>query len=187
MEVEPARLFWLVYVSVVGLFGLLALAAVAIGELGLREARITGTAVAALIAAGSFFAGLQLLGRVTVPAAAWVLVVGSPVAFALLANGIWSSHVGDTTANWAWTGLVGVVFGLVIAALRLLIPDDDPISRAAFLGAALGFGLTALILIKEIWGKLDAGGDSRAGLSAFVVGVVGFLLAPAVRRLREAA
>ena len=187
MEVEPARLFWLVYVSVVGLFGLLALAAVAIGELGLREARITGTAVAALIAAGSFFAGLQLLGRVTVPAAAWVLVVGSPVAFALLANGIWSSHVGDTTANWAWTALVCVVFGLIIAGLRLLIPDDDPLSRAAFLGATVGFTLTALLLIKEIWGKLDAGGDSRAGLSAFVVGVVGFLLAPAVRRLREAA
>jgi hypothetical protein len=84
---EPARLFWLVYLSAVALFGLLAVAAVAIGELGLREAR---------------------------------------------------------------------------------------------------FGLTALILIKEIWGKLDAGGDSRAGLSAFLVGVVGFLLAPAVRRLREA-
>jgi hypothetical protein len=73
-----------------------------------------------------------------------------------------------------------------VAGLRLLIPDDDPISRAAFLGATVALGLTAAILIKEIWGTIVNNGDSRAGLAAFVVGVVGFLLAPAARRVRNA-
>jgi hypothetical protein len=184
---EAQRLFWLVYTTVVAVFGLLAFAAVAIGELGLREARIAGTAIAALVAGAAFFAGLHLLDRVAVPAAAFVLVVGSPLAFALLANGLWSNRVSGTAANWAWTALVCVVFGLVIAGLRLLIPDDDPVSRAVFLGAFVALALTAAILIKEIWGTLVNNGSARAGLAAFVVGVIGFLLAPAVRRLRETA
>ena len=184
---EPTRLFWLVYTTVVAVFGALALAAVAIGELGLREARISGTAVAALLTAATFFAGLHLLDRVAVPAAAWVFVVGSPIAFALLANGLWSNHIGDTAANWAWTALDCVVFGLIVAGLRLLIPDDDAVSRAVFLGAAVALGVTAGLLVKEIWGTIENSGEARAGVAAFVVGVVGFLLAPAVRRLREAA
>jgi hypothetical protein len=184
--VDSGRLFWLLYVTVVAVFGLLALAATAIGSIGLREARIAGTAIAALLAGAAFFAGVHLFDRLAAPLAAWILVIGSPIAFVLLVNGLWSDEVGDGTANWAWTALIFVVFGLIIAGLRLLIPDDDPISRAVFLGASICLAITAALLVKEVWGSLGIAGDTRAGLSAFVLGVAGFLLAPALRRLREA-
>jgi hypothetical protein len=46
---KAESLFWLVYVSVVTPFGLLGLAAVAVGDVGLREG-VAGTAWAALLA-----------------------------------------------------------------------------------------------------------------------------------------
>jgi hypothetical protein len=61
-----------------------------------------------------------------------------------------------------------------------MVPDDDRLARAVFLGSTLCFG----VAVQEIWGDFGSGGDTRAGLSVFVLGVIGFLLAPALRRLR---
>jgi hypothetical protein len=181
--VQAGRLFWLVYVAVVAVTGLLSLAAVAFGEIGIYEGRITATAWAALLAGATFFAGLHLLGRVG--AVAWALVAGAPVAFALMTNGIWSDSFNGSQSNWAWTALVYLIVALTVAGLRLLIPDADPVSRAAFVGSSLCFVIVGGLAIKDIWGSFGtSGGDARAALAAFVLGVTGFLLAPALRRLR---
>jgi hypothetical protein len=182
--VQADRLFWIVYVAVVAVAGLLGLAAIAFGDIGIYEGRVSATAWAALLAGAAFFAGFHLLGRIG--SLAWALVAGAPVAFALMTNGIWSDSLGGNEANWAWTALVYVLVALTVAGLRLLIPDADPASRAAFIGSMLCFLIVGGLAINDIWGSFgDRGGDTRAALAAFVLGVTGFLLAPALRRLRE--
>ena len=181
---QPGRLFWLVYLAVVAVAGLLGLAAIAFGDIGLYEGRVSATAWAALLAGATFFAGFHLLGRLR--PVAWALIAGAPVAFALMTNGIWSSSFSDNEGNWAWTALVYVLVALIVASLRLLIADDDLASQAAFIGSSLCFVIAGGLGIKEIWGSFGTGGgDTRVGLATFVLGVTGFLLAPALRRLRE--
>lgn len=170
--------------AVVAVAGLLGLASIAFGDIGLYEGRVSTTAWAALLAGATFFAGFHLLGRIG--PLGWALVVGAPVAFALMANGIWSNSFSDTKANWAWTALVYVLVALIVGGLRLLIPDADPASRAAFIGSSLCFVIVGGLGIKDIWGEFgESGADTRAALAGFVLGVTGFLLAPALRRLRE--
>jgi hypothetical protein len=182
--VQAGRLFWLVYVTAVTVTGLLGLSAIAFGDIGLEEGRVAATAWAALLAGATFFAGLRLLGRVG--PVAWALVVSALVAFALITNGIWSNQFSGNEAKWAWSALVYVLVALIVAGLRLLIPDDDSASRAAFIGSLLCFVIAGGLAINDIWGSFgESGGDTRAGLAAFVLGVTGFLLAPALRRLRE--
>jgi hypothetical protein len=182
--VQAGRLFWLVYLAVVAVTGVLGLAAIAFGDIGLYEGRVTGTAWAALLAGATFFAGLHLLGRVG--PVAWAVVAGAPVAFALITNGIWSNSFSGNESKWAWTALVYVLVALIVAGLRLLIPETDPASRAAFIGSSLCFVIVGGLAIKDVWGSFgESGGDTRAGLAAFVLGVTGFLVAPALRRPRE--
>jgi hypothetical protein len=182
--VQPARLFWLVYLALVAVAGLLGLAAIAFGHIGLYEGRVSTTAWAALLAGATFFVGFHLLGRIGL--LGWALIAGAPVAFALMTNGIWSNSFSDTKANWAWTALVYVLVALIVGGLRLLIPDADPASRAAFIGSSLCFVIVGGLGIKDIWGEFgESGGDTRAALAGFVLGVTGFLLAPALGRLRE--
>jgi hypothetical protein len=182
--VQPGRLFWLVYLAVVAVAGLLGVAAIAFGHIGFYEGRVSATAWAALLAGATFFAGFHLLGRIG--PLGWALIAGAPVAFALITNGIWANSFADSEANWAWTGLVYILVVLIVGGLRLLIPDTDPASRAAFIGSSLCFVIVGGLAVKDIWGSFgESGGDTRAALAAFVLGVTGFLLAPALRHLHE--
>jgi hypothetical protein len=183
--VNNERLFWRVYAVVVAVAGLLALLAVAFGHIGLYEGRVAATAWAALLSGATLFAGLHLLRRVG--RVAWTLPAGAVIAFALMTNGIWSNDFNGNEVKWkwAWTALVYILVALIAAGLRLLIPDD-PVSRAAFIGTLLCFAIAGGLVVKNIWGSFGtSGGDARGGLAAFVLGVTGFLLAPALRRLRD--
>ena len=183
---QSGRLFWLAYLAVVAVAGLLGLVAIAFGHVGLYEGRVSATAWAALLAGASFFTGLHLLGRLR--PLSWTLIAGAPVAFALMANGIWSNSFSSNEGNWAWTALVYVLVALIVAGLRLLIADRDPAPQAVFIASSLCFAISGGLGIKEIWGNFGTGGgDTRVALATFVLGVTGFLLAPALRRLREPA
>lgn len=154
------------------------------------------TLVAGFLCGACATAAIRLLERRLVDPIGWIAALVAPVAFAVIAVGIWwiqgwFRH-GDLLGKLVATSLVALLSTLVVATLKLVA---RPRSRGAFVlvvaTVVCALGLDALALIK-IWSLAPEHGDTgsvtgsagaRLMLVLGILGVLAYLLTPLVDRL----
>jgi hypothetical protein len=154
------------------------------------------TVVAGFLCGACATAAIRLLERRLVDPIGWIAALVAPVAFAVIAVGIWwiqgwFRH-GDLLGKLVATSLVALLSTLVVATLKLVA---RPRSRGAFVLVAAtvvcALGVDVLALIK-IWSLAPEHGDTgsvtgsagaRLMLVLGILGVLAYLLTPLVDRL----
>jgi len=154
------------------------------------------TLVAGFLCGACATAAIRLLERQLRDPIGWIAAVVAPVAFAVVAVGIWWLHGwlrhGDLLGKLVATSLVALLSTLVVATLRLVA---RPRSRGAFAlvvtTVVCAVGVDALALAK-IWSLAPEHGDTasatgsaggRLMLVLGILGVLAYLLTPLLDRL----
>lgn len=188
MSRGPApRVTWLGAAAILVVAALVALAAILRGDFSETDGRILGTLGLVLYTGGALFAGLAVVERGR-PIVGWSLVAGAPICFLLVLPAIWSvlDESGDYDMwRWAWTGVLALVAGSVLATALLLGHTQAAQLLALVTGAVAGIATT--LSIAAVWTESDADGWIQAIAALWILTVLGYVLVPVVDRFGRTA
>lgn len=154
------------------------------------------TLVAGFLCGACATAAIRLLKRRLRDPIGWIAAVVAPVAFAVIAVGIWWIHGwsrhGDLLGKLVATSLVALVSTLVVVTLRLVARPRSTGAFALVVATVVcTLGVDALALA-DIWSLAPEHGDTgsatgsaggRLMLVLAILGVLAYLLTPLVDRL----
>lgn len=154
------------------------------------------TLVAGFLCGACATASIRLLERRLRDSIGWIAAVVAPVAFAVIAVGIWWIHGwsrhGELLGKLVATSIVALVSTLVVATLRLVARPRSTGAFALVVATVVcTLGVDALALA-DIWSLAPEHGDTgsatgsaggRLMLVLAILGVLAYLLTPLVDRL----
>ena len=177
------RIAWLGAAAILVVAALVAVAAVLRGDFSDTDARILGTLAAVLYTGGALFSGLSVLERGH-RVLGWVLAAASPLCFVLLLPAIWSvfDESGDDDVwRWAWSAVIALLVGLMLATALLLARGDR--SRLVALVSGAVAGIAATLSIAAIWTEDGGDGWLQLIVALWIVAVLAYVLVPVMDRL----
>jgi hypothetical protein len=118
----------------------------------------------------------------------WAVAAAAPVCFVLLLPAIWNVFEESADANiwrWAWTAVIVVLVGLMLATALLLARADGATVLAMVTGCLAG--VAATLSIAAVWTDDDGDGWIQLIAALWILAVLAYVLVPVADRFARAA